>query len=438
MSTSQVVIGHSESGSVGINLRMANRHGFVAGATGTGKTVTLHTLAEQFSRVGVPVFLADIKGDLTGMVEATSRGPGNPVRLWDLYSKNGQPIRIRVAQMGPELISRLIDASVSQEGIVLIAFHVARDMGMHLDTLGDLEDIFRYMTTESDYITQEYGKCDPKSIGVLLRKILMLKQDADVMFGSTCFKLQDLMEVRDGAGVISLLDATHLIENANLYSTFLLWLLSELFRQLPEVGDVDKPKMVFFFDEAHLLFSDAPKSLLSMIERVVRLIRSKGVGIYFVTQKPNDIPDSVLAQLSNRVQHALRAYTANEQKGLRSAAQSFRANPDIIIAETIQNLQVGEALVSTLDTTGVPQMVQKVKVQLPTSKVGPATNLVVPKAHKIKKPFRLWPKKQYKSVRVVTPTQNRIHKNAIVVKPKKIIRRIGNMKRHGLWSFFMN
>jgi DNA helicase HerA-like ATPase len=368
----QVIIGESQNGTVGIELEMANRHGFVTGSTGSGKTVTLETLAEKFSRAGVPVFAADIKGDLSGICQETKRGPGNPVKFWDIYGKNGQSIRIRVAQLGPQLLSRLLDATEAQERLINIAFHVAAEKQKCLDTLRDLHELLNYMVTNAGLLVSSYGDINTKSIGVLLSKIKMMESQIGVMFGRTNFSLEDLMQHDgSGAGFISLLDATKLIEDPKLYSTFLLWLLNELFLRLPEVGDCDKPKLVFFFDESHLLFRDASKQLMDMIERVVRLIRSKGVGVYFVTQKPTDIPDEILAQLNNRVQHALRAYTDSEMKGLKAAAKSFRRNPEINTEEAIQNLKRGEALVSTLDREGVPQVVQAVKVKMPDAKIGP-------------------------------------------------------------------
>lgn len=368
---SQIDIGDANGNSVGIRLNRANRHGFVAGATGTGKTVTLQRMAEQLSRAGVPVLMADIKGDLTGIGQPNT-GPAAPVKHWDLYGINGQGIKIRLASMGPQLVARLLDLSETQEGAITIAFHVAVQYRMPIDTLDNLASVIRFMAKCAPEISQRFGRCSPQTLATIQRKILVLEGQSGMIFGKSNLQIEDMMQVQGSEGVVNLLDATNLINNSSLYSTFLLWLLGELFKKLPEVGDVDKPKLVFFFDEAHLLFRDAPKALMERIEQTVRLIRSKGVGIYFVTQNSSDIPDVVLAQLSNRIQHALRAYTPNEQKGLRAAASSFRENPSLDTLSALQNMGVGEALISTLDDRGVPQVVQLTKVHLPESKVGPA------------------------------------------------------------------
>ena len=375
--TSLIKIGSANGSPVGILPHRANRHGFVAGATGTGKTVTLHTMAEQFSRAGVPVFMADIKGDLTGIGQP-DRGPACPVNHLDLYGQTGREINIRLASMGPELVSRMLELSETQEGVMVVAFHVAVAQRMPMDTLDQLSSIIRYMGANAAAVSERFGRCSPTTLATIQRKILMLQGTAGAIFGRGNLEIDDIMQVRGGQGVVTLLDATNLINNPNMYSTFLLWLLGELFKKLPEVGDLAKPKLVFFFDEAHLLFRDAPKALMERVEQTVRLIRSKGVGIYFVSQKPADIPEQVLSQLSNRIQHALRAYTPNEQRALKAAAASFRANPTINASEVLQSLKVGQALVSTLDANGTPSVVQIVNVNLPESKVGPADSKYLP------------------------------------------------------------
>ncbi|MBB34778.1 MAG: ATP-binding protein [Hirschia sp.] len=377
-------------------LKRANRHGLVAGATGTGKTVTLQILAEGFSNAGVPVFCADVKGDLSGL--AMSGDPAHklheklvsragkigfddfgyddvPTIFWDLYGKKGHPVRASISEMGPTLLARLLDLNETQEGVLVIAFCWADDNDMLLVDLKDLRKLLAHISEIREEIGREYGNVSPASVGAIQRRLLMLERDgAEQFFGEPALELSDLMRTtRDGRGYVSILDATTLINSAKLYSTFLLWLMSELFEQLPEVGDPDKPKMVFFFDEAHLLFDDAPDALIDKIEQVVRLIRSKGVGIFFVTQNPRDLPDSVLAQLGARVQHALRAYTPSERKAIRAAAQSFRENPDLDTEETITQLGVGEALVSTLDEKGAPSVVQRTLIRPPSSRLGPIT-----------------------------------------------------------------
>jgi hypothetical protein len=378
---------------VSLNLRMANRHGLVAGATGTGKTVTLQRLAEQFSRHGVPVFLADVKGDLAGISQAgggnqkvadrvaemgleASEGfsyGANPVMLWDIHGEKGHPVRATVSDLGPMLLARLLALNEVQEGVLNIVFQLADDNGWLLLDLKDLRALLNYVSEEAQALQGHYGNVSKASVGAIVRRLLALEQQgAEVLFGEPALALDDLMQTdSDGRGYINVLAADKLIHTPAVYSTFLLWLLSELFENLPEVGDPDKPKLVFFFDEAHLLFDDAPKVLVDKIEQVVRLIRSKGVGIYFVTQSPLDVPESVLGQLGNRVQHALRAYTPKDQKAVRVAAQTFRQNPDLNTEETITALGVGEALVSTLDTEGVPGIVQRVNVAPPGSRLGP-------------------------------------------------------------------
>ncbi|WP_292052809.1 MULTISPECIES: helicase HerA-like domain-containing protein [unclassified Brevundimonas] len=372
-------------------LNRANRHGIVAGATGTGKTVTLQIMAQGFSDAGVPVFCADIKGDLSGVsqpgdvakfseragkmgLELTGRAA--PTVFWDLFGEKGHPIRATVSDVGPLLLARMLELNDVQEGVLSIAFHVADKEGLLLLDLEDLRSLLTYVSENAKTIGAEVGNVSPQSVAAIQRALLQLEQQgAKSFFGEPALRLDDLIRTSlDGRGQINVLDSTRLMNNPRLYAAFLLWLLSELFEQLPEIGDPDKPRLVFFFDEAHLLFKDAPKSLLEKIEQVVRLIRSKGVGVYFVTQNPADIPDTVLAQMGNRIQHALRAYTPAEQKGLRAAAQSFRTNGGFDTAEAIQALGVGEALVSTLDEKGAPTVVARSKIRPPDSRLGPATD----------------------------------------------------------------
>ncbi|MDB5457597.1 MAG: ATP-binding protein [Caulobacter sp.] len=378
-------------GPVTQRLDRSNRHGVIAGATGTGKTVTLQVMAQAFSDAGVPVFAADVKGDLSGIalpgtpndkmlaraaaMDLTLAPSAPPTLFWDLFGQKGHPIRTTISEMGPVLLARLLELNDVQEGVLTIVFHVADKDGLLLLDLKDLQAALKYVADHAAEIGTEYGNVSPATVGTIQRKLLALQsQGADNFFGEPALRLADLMRTDvAGRGYVSLLAADTLINAPKLYSTFLLWLLSELFEELPEVGDPEKPKLVFFFDEAHLLFNDAPKPLLDKIEQVVRLIRSKGVGIYFVTQNPADIPDAVLGQLGARVQHALRAYTPADQKGLKAAAQSFRVNPGFDTAETIQALGVGEALVSTLDEKGAPCMVQKTLVRPPASRLGPLT-----------------------------------------------------------------
>ena len=372
-------------------LNRANRHGVVAGATGTGKTVTLQILAQGFAEAGVPVFCADVKGDLSGIsqpggtekfAERAAKmgleltGKEAPTVFWDLYGEKGHPIRATVSDVGPLLLSQMLDLNEVQEGVLSIAFHVADKEGLLLLDLEDLRALLTYVSENAKTIGAEVGNVSPQSVAAIQRALLQLEQQgAKAFFGEPALRLEDLVRTSlDGKGQVNVLDATRLMNSPRLYSAFLLWLLSELFEQLPEIGDPEKPRLVFFFDEAHLLFDDAPKRLLEKIEQVVRLIRSKGVGVYFVTQNPADIPDSVLAQLGNRIQHALRAYTPAEQKGLRAAAQSFRSNDAFDTAEAIQALGVGEALVSTLDAKGAPTVVARTMVRPPDSRLGPATD----------------------------------------------------------------
>jgi uncharacterized protein len=378
-------------GPVTQRLDRANRHGVVAGATGTGKTVTLQVMAQAFSDAGVPVFAADVKGDLSGLAMPGSPNEkmlaraaamdlalapaAPPVIFWDLFGQKGHPIRTTISEMGPLLLSRLLDLNDVQEGVLTIAFHVADQEGLLLLDLKDLQAALKYVADHADEIGTQYGNVSAATVGAIQRKLLTLQtQGAEAFFGEPALDLSDVMRTdAAGRGYVSLLAADRLIQSPKLYATFLMWLLSELFEILPEVGDPEKPRLVFFFDEAHLLFNDAPKALLEKIEQVVRLIRSKGVGVYFVTQNPADIPDAVLGQLGARVQHALRAYTPADQKGLKAAAQSFRTNPDFDTAEAIQALGVGEALVSTLDEKGAPHVVQKTLIRPPASRLGPVT-----------------------------------------------------------------
>jgi DNA helicase HerA-like ATPase len=386
----EILVGLGE-GPVTQRLDRSNRHGVVAGATGTGKTVTLQIMAQAFSDAGVPVFAADVKGDLSGIampgapnekmlaraasMDLTLTPAAPPTIFWDLFGLKGHPIRTTISEMGPVLLARLLELNDVQEGVLTIVFHVADKDGLLLLDLKDLQAALKYVADNAAEIGTLYGNVSPATVGAIQRKLLTLQsQGAENFFGEPALKLADIMRTDvAGRGYVNLLAADKLIQSPKLYSTFLLWLLSELFEELPEVGDPEKPKLVFFFDEAHLLFNDAPKPLLEKIEQVVRLIRSKGVGVYFVTQNPADIPDAVLGQLGARIQHALRAYTPADQKGLKAAAQSFRVNAAFDTAETIQALGVGEALVSTLDAKGAPCVVQKTLIRPPVSRLGPLT-----------------------------------------------------------------
>lgn len=373
-----------------LHLKYANRHGLITGATGTGKTVTLQTLAEGFSAAGVPVFAADIKGDLSGISKLgqaqewqTKRaedigftdyaGDVFPTMFWDLFGEQGHPVRATISEMGPVLLSRILDLNDTQEGVLNIAFRVADDDGLLLLDLKDLRALLVHIQERGKEISSRYGNVAAASIGAIQRQLLILEQQgANNFFGERALEIADLMRTDiDGRGFVSVLAADQLMQSPRLYSTFLLWLLSELFEELPEVGDIQKPKLVFFFDEAHLLFDDAPKALIDKVEQVVKLIRSKGVGVYFVTQNPVDIPESVLAQLSNRIQHALRAYTPREQKAVRVAAETFRPNPAFSTEEAITQLGVGEALVSVLEEKGVPSIVGRTLIRPPSAQVGP-------------------------------------------------------------------
>ena len=379
-----------------LNLKRANRHGLIAGATGTGKTVTLQGIVEGFSAIGVPSFVADVKGDLSGMAMAGSPQSktheifaaraaeigqtdwvyrDNPVQFWDLFGEQGHPIRTTVSEMGPLLLARLMDLNEVQEGVLTIAFHVADKDGLLLLDLDDLQSMLVHCGERADELTLTYGNITKQSVGTIQRSLLQLRsQGGDKFFGEPALDLDDFITCdENGRGIVNILAADKLMASPKLYSTFLLWLLSELFETLPEIGDPDKPKLCFFFDEAHLLFNDAPKALLEKIEQVVRLIRSKGVGVYFITQNPIDIPDTVAAQLSNRVQHALRAFTPRDQAAVKSAAETFRANPNVDVATAITELRVGEALVSLLQADGAPSPVERTLIKAPSSRVGPVT-----------------------------------------------------------------
>ena len=371
--------------------KMANRHGLIAGATGTGKTVTLQTLAEGFSRIGVPVFVADVKGDLAGLSQP---GGGNvkieerakqlavslsyaasPAVFWDVFGEQGHPLRATVSEVGPLLLARMLNLNETQEGVLALAFKIADDNGLLLLDLKDLRATLQYLSENAGNFEAEYGHMSAASIGAIQRNLLALEeQGAEKLFGEPALDLADFLQTdAAGHGVINILAADKLINAPRLYATMLLWLLSELFENLPEIGDPEKPKLVFFFDEAHLWFSDAPKALLEKIEQVVRLVRSKGVGVYFVTQNPLDVPETVLGQLGNRVQHALRAFTPRDQKAVKTAADTFRPNPKLNTAQVITELGVGEALVSVLDDHGAPVPVQRVFVLPPASRLGPIT-----------------------------------------------------------------
>lgn len=376
---------------VWLNLKRANRHGLIAGATGTGKTVTLQTLAESFSQQGVPVFLADVKGDVSGISQAGKSHPrvnerlealgqpvdqwrGCPTVFWDLYGKQGHPIRATISDMGPLLLSRLMGLNETQEGVLNVAFAVADDNGLLLLDLKDLRAMLRHIAESAAELRSLYGNVSSNSIGAIQRRLLVLERSGAIkFFGEPMLELEDLMRVdRQGAGYVNVLAASKLIHEPAVYSTLLLWLLSELFENLPELGDPDKPRLVVFFDEAHLMFKDIPAALVDKIEQVVRLIRSKGVGVYFITQSPGDLPDSVLAQLGNRVQHALRAYTPKDQKAVKAAAQTFRSDNSFSVQQAIGEMGVGEALVSTLMANGAPSFVKRALIKPPVSRIGAA------------------------------------------------------------------
>jgi DNA helicase HerA-like ATPase len=384
------VIGGNSDTRINLPLAMANRHGLISGATGTGKTVTLQRLAEGFSLAGVPVFMSDVKGDLSGLAKpivsndkiaqrvellglSDYQPRAFPTVLWDLYGTQGHPIRATISDMGPLLLAALLQLNETQTGILYATFKIADDQGLLLLDMKDLRSMLSWVSKNASTLRQDYGSMSPSSVAAIQRRLLVLEQQgASQFFGEPAVELKDLMQTDfSGNGVISILDATSLMREPRLYAMFLLWLISELFEQLPEVGDPDKPRLVFFFDEAHLLFDDAPDALLDKIEQVVRLIRSKGVGIYFVTQNPLDVPDSVLGQLGNRFQHALRAFTPRDQKAVRAAAQTFRPNPGLDTETVITELGVGEALVSVLNDKGQPTPVERVMIGPPASRIGP-------------------------------------------------------------------
>lgn len=384
-------VAHCANGPIHINGRMANRHGLIAGATGTGKTVTLQVLAETFCQAGVPCFMADMKGDLSGISQTGAMsgfiqkrcaefGIENPqfqscpVRFYDVFGEQGHPMRSTISRMGPQLLARLMNLNDTQAGVLNIVFHVADDRGLLLIDTKDLRSMLDYVGKHAKEYSTTYGNVSSASIGAIQRSLLSLESEgADMFFAEPDFDINDLLQVEGGKGVMSVLAADKLMLNPKLYSTFLLWLLSELYTQLPEVGDMDLPKLVFFFDEAHMLFNDTSKALVEKIEQVVRLIRSKGVGVYFVTQSPTDIPENILGQLGNRVQHALRAFTPKDQKAVKTAADTFRANPAFKTDEAIMELQTGEALVSFLDEKGAPTMVERAKILFPLSQIGAVT-----------------------------------------------------------------
>lgn len=387
----ELLVGRGD-GPVVLQAAYATRHGLIAGATGTGKTVTMQVLAEGFSRMGVPVFMADVKGDLSGISQAGKESPRLrerarqvgceefvfepcPTMFWDLYGRQGHPLRTTVSEMGPLLLARLLELNETQEGVLTILFRVADDEGLLLLDLKDLQAMLGFVSENRSALSQEYGNITPASVAAIRRRLLMLEeQGATHFFGEPALELRDFMRVdEEGRGYMNVLAADQLMQSPRLYATFLLWLMAELFEELPETGDVDKPRLVFFFDEAHLLFSNAPRALLEKVELVVRLVRSKGVGVFFVSQNPQDIPEQVLGQLGNRVQHALRAFTARDRKAVRAAAQTFRDNPALDVETVISELAVGEALVSTLGEKGIPSMVQRTLIAPPASRMGPLT-----------------------------------------------------------------
>ena len=384
-------VAHGPNGPISIVGKMANRHGLIAGATGTGKTVTLQVIAESFSQAGVPCFMADMKGDLSGISQAgrlsgfiekrlpefgldTPVFAGCPTRFYDVFGEQGHPMRTTISNMGPQLLSRLLGLNEVQSGVMDIVFRVADDKGLLLIDMKDLRAMLTYVAEHAEEYTRQYGNVSPASIGAIQRALLSLEnQGAEKFFAEPSFDIQDLFAVENGKGVMSVLAADKLMLNPKLYSTFLLWLLSEIYATMPEVGDPELPKLVFFFDEAHTLFTDTAPALVSKIEQVVRLIRSKGIGVYFITQSPTDIPESILGQLGNRVQHALRAFTPKDQKAVKAAAETFRANPAFKTDEAIMALETGEALVSFLDPKGAPSVVERAKILFPLSQIGAIT-----------------------------------------------------------------
>ncbi len=390
MSDNQILLGGNGEEQILLDAAMANRHGLITGATGTGKTVTLQVLAESFSRLGVPVFTADMKGDLSGLAGRGQAHPkvterlkyiaiedhnfeANPVIFWDVYGKQGHPVRTTVSEMGPTLLANLLELNETQGGVLQIVFSVADDEGLLLLDLKDLRSMLNWVADNAKELEREYGRVSRQSVGAIMRRLLVLDEaGGEIFFGEPAIRIEHLMQTDfSGRGVISILDATTLYHSPRIYATFLLWLLSELMEELPEQGDADRPKLVFFFDEAHLLFSKAPKALLEKITQVVRLIRSKGVGVFFITQYPNDVPDEVIGQLGNRIQHALRAFTPRDRKAVKAAAETFRQNPAFDTEEVIGQLGVGEALISTLNHKGVPSMVERTLMSPPRSKFGP-------------------------------------------------------------------
>ncbi len=390
--TEPLLIARNDQHEIALLPQLANRHGCITGATGTGKTVTLQTLAQALSGIGVPVFMADVKGDLSGIAMPGSANPklsarlqqlgmpepawaGCPVTFWDVFGKQGHPVRATISDLGPLLLSRMLNLNETQAGVLQLTFKIADDQGLLLLDSKDLRAMLQHVGENADSYRTEYGNISAASIGAIQRGLLGVEeQGGTLFFGEPMLNIDDLLQTDDrGHGLINILCADQLLQAPRLYSTFLLWMLSELFEHLPEVGDLDKPKLVFFFDEAHLLFAEAPKPLLQKIEQVVRLIRSKGVGVYFVTQNPLDIPDTVLGQLGNRVQHALRAYTPRDQKAVQAAAQTFRPNPKLDTATAITELGVGEALISFLDEKGTPMPVERAFVLPPASRIGPVT-----------------------------------------------------------------
>ena len=386
-----ILVGANENTEVYLLSKLANRHGLIAGATGTGKTVTLKTLAEAFSDMGVPVFLADMKGDVSGLAKVgepnakvtermekyklADKGfvfKSYPVEFWDLYGEKGSPIRVTISEMGPQLLSKILNLSEAQEGVLNIVFRVADDENLLLIDLKDLKSMINHVSDNAELYESQYGAVAKKSATTLLRSILTLEdQGGDLFFGEPALELSDFMQCNDeGKGMINVLDSVKLSTAPELYSTFLLWMISELYETMPEVGDLDKPKFVFFFDEAHLLFDDMSPAFQKKVEQIIRLIRSKGIGVYFITQSPSDIPDTVLSQLGNRVQHALHAYTPKEQKAVKTAAETFRPNPEFDTTEVISTLGTGEALVSVLEEKGAPSIVQQVDILPPQSYIG--------------------------------------------------------------------
>jgi uncharacterized protein len=387
-----ILLARAGDADVTLNPALANRHGAIFGATGTGKTVTLQAMADGFSRIGVPVFVADVKGDLSGIAMPGTASPriaerfqrlsleapewrGAPVTFWDVWGEQGHPVRATISDMGPLLLARLLNLNETQEGVLALAFRVADDHGLLLLDLKDLRALLKHIGDNAAQFRTQYGNVSSASIGAIQRALLQIEeQGGEKFFGEPMLNVDDLMQTdAEGRGVVNVLAADRLLRNPRLYATFLLWLLSELFENLPEVGDRDKPKLVFFFDEAHLLFEGSPAALVEKVELVVRLIRSKGVGVYFVTQSPADIPDKVLGQLGNRVQHALRAFTPRDQKSVRAAAETMRPNPELQVASAITELEVGEALISMLDDRGSPGMTQRALVVPPASRIGPIT-----------------------------------------------------------------